>query len=406
MESLKFLFTTTFFPPYHIGGDATHVFHLSCELAKRGHEVHVIHSLDSYYWQKKGNPEATQYPIPDNVIIHPLKSPIGWAGPVMSYLSGIPFSLRHNFSRILKEVKPDILHHHNIAGFGPWIFGLDAPIKLYTAHDHWLICQMNGCLDFRNRVCYNPSICAICSIFSGKPPQIWRYTNYLHKNLQNIDTIISPSEYLKKRVIESGISVPITVIPNFIPEPSEPGPPIFNYPYFLFVGVVERHKGILDLVNTFIQLPAKIERKLLIAGFGSGYDNVKRLILRENCDNRIIMLGRIDDDAILSNLYFHADAVIIPSIILENCPMVALEALAHGTPIITSNVGGLSEITNKINPELVFHTYYELIEILMVFEKSRYHRLDIQNKYNQYFSLKNVDKYLSTIRRASNIKKI
>jgi glycosyltransferase involved in cell wall biosynthesis len=397
METLCFLFTTTFFPPYHIGGDATHVYHLSCELAKRGHEVHVIHSLDSYYWQKKGNPEASQYPIPDNVIIHPLKSPIGGAESVISYLSGIPFSLRHNFFRILKEVKPDILHHHNIAGFGPWVFGLDAPIKLYTAHDHWLICQMNGCLDFRNRLCYNPSICAICSILSGKPPQFWRYTNYLQKNLQNIDTIISPSEYLKKRLIESGISVPITVIPNFIPEPSEPGPPIFNYPYFLFVGVIERHKGILDLVNTFIQLRDKTERKLLIAGNGSLRQNIEDIISRNNFGQKIIMLGRVEE-SILSNLYSYADALIIPSQFYENCPMVALEALAHGTPIITSDVGGLPEITRKLDPGLIFTTPENFRTILLLYnQKKPFMISQCKDIFNLDYSTKNVDQYLKLI---------
>ena len=396
MESLSFLFTTTFFPPYHLGGDATHVYHLSCELAKRGHDVHVIHSLDSYHWQRSENPKTSGYTLPDNVTIYPIKSMIGRVEPVISYLSGVPFSIRKKFHHILNDIKPDVLHHHNIAGFGPWIFGLDAPIKLYTAHDHWLICQMDGCLNFKNRLCYNPSNCTMCSIFSGKPPQFWRYTNYLKRNLRNIDTIISPSEYLKGRLTESDIKVPIVVIPNFIPEPPEPSFPLFEEPYFLFVGVIEKYKGIEELVNLFFELKSKITRKLLIAGNGSELNYIKKIITRENCDKDIIILGRVDEST-LSNLYTYADAVIIPSKFFENCPMVALEAIAHGTPIITSDIGGLPEITRKIDSGLIFNTLNELKDIIVMFDKDKHRPSDIIKKYYQYFSIKNIDKYLSMV---------
>ncbi|MDY6917297.1 MAG: hypothetical protein SVP26_05030 [Chloroflexota bacterium] len=48
MTKLKFLFTTTFYPPYHIGGDALDVKWLAEDLATRGHEVHVMHSVEAF----------------------------------------------------------------------------------------------------------------------------------------------------------------------------------------------------------------------------------------------------------------------------------------------------------------------------------------------------------------------
>ena len=53
METLRFLFTTSFYPPYSIGGDATHVKYLAEELAREGHEVHVVHSIDAYRAKRK-----------------------------------------------------------------------------------------------------------------------------------------------------------------------------------------------------------------------------------------------------------------------------------------------------------------------------------------------------------------
>ena len=44
METAKILMVSTFYPPYHLGGDAIHVKYLADELSKAGHEVHVIHS--------------------------------------------------------------------------------------------------------------------------------------------------------------------------------------------------------------------------------------------------------------------------------------------------------------------------------------------------------------------------
>jgi glycosyltransferase involved in cell wall biosynthesis len=398
MKSLSFLFTTTFFPPYHLGGDATHVYHLSCELAKRGHEVHVVHWMDSYYWQRKGEPDAIQYPLPGNVVVHPLWSTLGKLAPPLSYISGIPFSLRDDIDTIIKNVKPDVIHHHNVAGFGPWIFGLKAPVRVYTAHDQWLTCQMNLCLDFAGRICNRPKNCFFCSAMSGRPPQLWRCSpTVLKKALQNIDLIISPSHYLKQRLAESGIRNQITVIPNFIPEPLEPGPPLYTDQYFLFVGALEKHKGIIELVNTFVELKSDLNAKLFIAGNGSLGPKIDAMISDNNCGKKIIRLGRIDDFSILSNLYFYADALIIPSH-SENCPMVALEALAHGTPIFTSDVGGLQEITRKLDSEFIIKTSDDLKNILLKYDKKKKSNfVRCKKVFNQNFSIRVVDNYLKLV---------
>ena len=61
MESKKIVYFSTFFPPFHIGGDATHVENLARLLNKNGNEVHVVHLLDSYYFKKFSN--KTNMPI-------------------------------------------------------------------------------------------------------------------------------------------------------------------------------------------------------------------------------------------------------------------------------------------------------------------------------------------------------
>lgn len=345
MESLKFVMTSTFYPPYHLGGDAVHVYQLSNELAKLGHEVHVIHSIDSYRWQRKGEP-SDEYPNHENVTVHPIKSPIGKGSPLISYVFGSSYPVTKKIQSIINEVKPDVLHHHNIAGFGPFILGIEAPKVLYTAHDYWMVCPMNGLTKYDRTYCTSKSNCFMCSIRSNRPPQLWRYSTVLKKCIKNVDTIITPSDFMKNKLKEFGLSGNFTTIHNFAQEPQQTGRPLHEYPYFFFVGVLEEHKGILNLVDTFIDFKNKISAKLLIAGSGSLESIIKERISKNNCHDKILMLGRVDDFS-LTNLYANADAVVLPSIWPENCPLVALEALANKTPIIVSNMGGLPEIANK-----------------------------------------------------------
>ena len=57
---------------------------------------------------------------------------------------------------------------------------------------------------------------------------------------------------------------------------------------------------------------------------------------------------------ILSNLYKHSVAVIIPSIVEETFGLVAIEAIYHGVPIIASNRGGLEEIVTSSGAGILF----------------------------------------------------
>ena len=143
METKTFLMTSSYYPPHHIGGDATHVRYLSEELVKLGHEVHVMFSLDAYRYKKpdfKGSLKETEE---DNgVFLHRLQSPLGKADLYLTYLLGGSAYVKKNFERLLGEFKPDIVHHHNIFFLGYDILKKQGSYtNLYTAHDYWLKCQ-------------------------------------------------------------------------------------------------------------------------------------------------------------------------------------------------------------------------------------------------------------------------
>lgn len=391
MESLKFVMTSTFYPPYHLGGDAVHVHQLSNELAKLGHEVHVIHSIDSYHWQRKGNPKHNSSNH-ENVTVHSIKSPIGKLSPLISYTLGSPFPVTNKIRNIIDEVQPDVLHHHNIAGLGPFILNIKAPKVLYTAHDYWSVCPMNGLTRYDGAYCHSKSNCFMCSILSKRPPQFWRYKSNLNETFRNVDSIIAPSDFMKDRLINMGLNGNFITIHNFVPEPKRDFKNDHSYPYFLFVGVLEKHKGILELINSFIDIKDEIDINLVIAGSGSLKSELENIVIKNKCANQVNVLGRVDDDT-LASLYANALALIIPSIWPENCPLVALEALSHGTPIIVSNKGGLPEFSQISKKVHIFEDFDSLKSLLKDNEQYYNDKDDVDNMQsiflNKYFKILN-----------------
>ena len=81
-EPLSFCMVTTFYPPYHFGGDAMYAYRLTNALARRGHRVTVVHSQDAYRALGGGDPGGS-FPHEPGVTVRPLRTawPLGAATP-------------------------------------------------------------------------------------------------------------------------------------------------------------------------------------------------------------------------------------------------------------------------------------------------------------------------------------
>lgn len=346
---LRIVMVSTFYPPYHLGGDALHVYFLANELALQGHTVHVIHSIDSYYLNRKDIPSGF-FPNSKGVFLHPVITSLGKLSPLLCGFAGTFWPIVKHVQNILKDIKADIIHYHNISGFGPHVLQFSHSFNsIYTAHDYWLICQRNTlsnrCQSFINNKKSNFS-CFFCSISQHRPPQLWRF--FLRLPISNIKIIISPSDYMKKTLTECGVDRPIKTIYNFVPNPPDFFKKLFNQPYFLFVGTLSNHKGIDNLVKAFIYDDVLSKYHLLIIGTGPLEHYLKTMITQYGLHN-ILLLGKISDRDTLYSYYKFALALVVPSLCAENNPLVALEAATVGTPLILSPFGGLPEFNKFYN---------------------------------------------------------
>jgi glycosyltransferase involved in cell wall biosynthesis len=393
METLRFLLTTSFYPPYHVGGDAIHVKYLAEELVKRGHEVHVLHSLDAYRVKRKSFPEKAE---PDQVYTHTIKTHLNLSSYV-AYVLGNSSLISRRFDGLVNEIKPDVVHHHNISLLG---YGLLKKrrryLNLFTAHDYWLVCQQNNQLKNGSEICEGGS-CFFCALKCGRPPQIWRSFRSFNTAIKSIDLVICPSNYVRRKLARE-IGVKSVTMPNFAPSPPKNISPIDYSDYFLFVGMLEIHKGILNLLELFKEHRREINAKLVIVGNGSLKNHIIGFIERNSLSSLVSYAGFLEDKKLYS-LYKNALALIIPSICPENAPLAALEALSVGIPVIASNTGGLPEIVGKVDKKLIFNDWIELKNILLGFSKSEFPPEKIKEVYEQNFSPNMyVDKYIAMIR--------
>jgi glycosyltransferase involved in cell wall biosynthesis len=388
MESRTFVLTSNYYPPYHVGGACVHVYHLANELAKLGHEVHVFHSLDWYYLKKGKKLPENGYQNHENVVLHPLRSPWGRMTPFLAYTCGYYSPLSKKILEEIRLCNPDIIHHHNITGLGPFILDTPADKRLYTAHDYYLVCEIYSLTKKENKICGKQKNCGICSLRSWKPPQLFRKYWDTKRMTAQLDAIIAPSEFLKRIFLQFSIDEHlIHVIPNFIPEPPEYIPPTLYSDYFLFAGRLESIKGIYPLLEIFRKHHQDIKAKLVIIGSGPLESRIQSYISDNKVSHSILFLGWVTSETLWS-LYKGALAVIIPSLWAENCPLVALEALSVGSPVIGSDTGGIPEIIGKIDKNLMASSPDDLVNILKGFDKNRYPYQKIREVYLNNYSAK------------------
>ena len=336
---MRVLMLSQFYPPV-MGGQERHVRDLAHALASRGHEVEVATIATT----------VTTGRTPDGVVaVHRLRT-TAQRMPRLYTESGRPHALpladpelRAGIGRLLAERRFDVAHAHD------WIVNsLLGPARrtrtpvLLTQHDYSHVCatkrMMRG-----DVVCPGPAPVACVRCASAQygpvvgPGVVLANVAGRRARRTNVAAFIPVSATVAARTALTGHSH-YEVIPNFVPDDilvdpislddDQSGGPI------LFVGDVTRDKGVDVLFDAYRRLSNS--SRLVLVG---------RLLPDSPVEHPsgVEVLGPRPPSEVLVHMR-SARIVVVPSIVLDACPTVVLEAMAAGRPVVASSSGGIGDL--------------------------------------------------------------
>lgn len=354
MRTLRILMFTTFYPPYSFGGDAIGVQRMARALAARGHQVTVVHDEDAYLvlGGKVGAASAA-----DGVEAIGLRASNGLVSNLLTQQTGRPVMHARRIRQIIADKQPDILWYNNVSLVGgPGLLRMGNALKLYEAHEHWLVCPTHVLWRYGRELCDSRD-CLKCVLSYRRPPQLWRYTGALDRALDAMDLIVAKSAFSRDKHREFGLRQSMEVLPYFLPDIAvDKVAPYAGHPrpYFLFVGRLEKIKGLQDVFPAFDRYP---DTDLLILGDGDYAGELKTLAA---ANPRIQFLGRKTPDE-LNAYYRGALGLIVPSVCYETFGIILIESFRLGTPVIARRLGPFPEIVERAGGGALFSTEDELI---------------------------------------------
>lgn len=143
---------------------------------------------------------------------------------------------------------------------------------------------------------------------------------------------------------------------------------------FITIGRMEAIKNQILMIEAFKKLSEKNPNNFMyIVGEGPLRENIEQYIVKLNLQNKIFLLGNRND---ISSLLSKADCFILSSI-SECCPMSILEAMSSGLPIISTDVGGVSEIVGAGG--ILVNTKAEMVAAMDLVCNNEEYRLGLGN---------------------------
>ncbi|MCA8880219.1 MAG: glycosyltransferase family 4 protein [Rhodobacteraceae bacterium] len=355
MAALRILMFTTFYPPYSFGGDAVGVQRMARALVARGHDVTVVHGEDAYL--NLGGPVPAGEGAQDGVTRIGLRHRFGLVSDLLTQQTGYPVMHGARIRSLITDGRYDIIWYNNMSLVGgPGLIRIGDALKVYEAHEHWLVCPTHVLWRHGRELC-DERQCLRCVLNYRRPPQLWRYTGMIERALDDVDLLIAKSEFSRDKHREFGLRHEMEVLPYFLPDLDHNATPPFAghpRPYFLFVGRLEKIKGLQDVFPAFA---TDRGADLLILGDGDYAANLKA---QAAGNPRIRFLGRMSPDE-LASYYRGALGLIVPSVCYETFGIILIESFRLGTPVIARRLGPFPEIVETSGGGALFETEAELV---------------------------------------------
>jgi len=302
------------------------------------------------------------------------------------------------FAQVLDQVQPDIVHvghlNHLSTSLLQEAASRHVPI-LYTLHDYWVMCPRG---QFMQTMPANPDeLWAACSgqdnarcarhcysrYFSGAADEaatdMAYWTDWVDRRMQHlrqmaglVDIFIAPARYLHDRYRDDfGLPAHKLVYLDYGFDTRRltgrcrtPGEP-FTFGY---IGTHIPAKGIHDLIHAFGQLTGNVRLRIWGRPRGQDSDALKAIArsLPADMAQRVEWTHEYRNQDIVAQVFNHVDAIVVPSVWVENSPLVIHEAQQARVPVITANAGGMAEyVQHEVNGLLFEHRSRADLQIQM-----------------------------------------
>ena len=207
--------------------------------------------------------------------------------------------------------------------------------------------------------------------------------------LAGASRVLSVSQFTKNEIVRY-FKIPeekIEVIPNAIDERFRLGHATaadrtliaeryqVNYPFLLYAGNIKPHKNLVRIIEAFSVLKAELKKEgkfadlrlVIIGDEVSKHPDLRRTVVKSGVERDVRFLGFVSIDT-LRIFYDLAKVFVFPSL-YEGFGLPPLEAMALGTPVVTSNTSSLPEVVGQaavlVNPENVFDITRALQRVLL-----------------------------------------
>ena len=158
-----------------------------------------------------------------------------------------------------------------------------------------------------------------------------------------------PCRFALKQHQAAGIDVPMTILPNSLPQKAanETHSPVADKSFFLFVGRLEELKGLQDVIGLFRDYP---HAHLLIVGDGA----YRKTLETPGQSTETVKSAGPVHPSMIAAYYSQPIAVRVQSLCCEVFPLIPAKSLVSGTPAIARRIGALTEVIEASGAEFTF----------------------------------------------------
>ncbi len=337
---LKILFLNSSYTPNFVSGAERVVQRLAELLVDRGNQAVVITG------QPKGEREIRDINgvriiyTPVRNLYRPLTTQSGAASAPIKAIWHLQDSyntrMAHDVAQVVDEETPDVVNTHNLMGFSSAVIGAvrhkGVPVA-HTIHDQYLLCPRSTMFRDGDNCARQ---CVICKAYAI-PRKL---------STRQVNAVIGVSQFVLERHISFGHfpTAARHVIHNGIDVDEEwaRGARDVRQKFrFGFLGQIKPTKGLEQLIDAFLLMGMR-QAELHIGGRGD--ETYERRLRDKTAENHeITWHGHVNARGFLRSI----DVLVVPSLWHDTAPLVLMEALKEGTPVLGSSRGGIPEFITE-----------------------------------------------------------